>query len=152
MGRVYSDVGLELTKSFEGLRLRSYQDSGGVWTVGYGHVGAEAAPGRCITEPEAAALLRRDVEVAVCTVNAAVTRELAQHEFDALVDFCFNVGCGAFRRASVLLCANAGDGTGVQGHLREWVKIGGKPSPGLARRRAAECAMWRGDGWRRATL
>lgn len=31
-----SDDGMALIKRFEGLRLQAYQDSVGVWTIGYG--------------------------------------------------------------------------------------------------------------------
>lgn len=31
-----SKNGIELIKRFEGLRLKAYQDSVGVWTIGYG--------------------------------------------------------------------------------------------------------------------
>ena len=37
----YSDQGLALTEQFEGLRLTAYQDSVGVWTIGYGHTGRD---------------------------------------------------------------------------------------------------------------
>lgn len=32
-------------KRDEGLQLEAYQDNGGVWTIGYGHTGAEVTPG-----------------------------------------------------------------------------------------------------------
>ena len=32
-----SEVGVELIKEFEGCRQVAYQDSVGVWTIGYGH-------------------------------------------------------------------------------------------------------------------
>lgn len=42
----YSGDGLALTRRFEGLRLDAYQDCAGVWTIGYGHTGADVTPGR----------------------------------------------------------------------------------------------------------
>lgn len=36
-------------KEFEGLRLRAYRDSAGVWTIGYGHTRGVKA-GQAITE------------------------------------------------------------------------------------------------------
>ena len=30
-------AGLDLIKRWEGLRLTAYQDSVGIWTIGYGH-------------------------------------------------------------------------------------------------------------------
>ena len=32
-----SQDALSLVKASEGLRLQAYQDTGGVWTIGYGH-------------------------------------------------------------------------------------------------------------------
>ncbi len=49
----YSDKGLALTKQFEGLRLTAYQDSIGVWTIGYGHTGSEVHRNLTITEHHA---------------------------------------------------------------------------------------------------
>ena len=37
----YSAEGLALTKRYEGLRQKAYQDYGGVWTIAYGHTGRE---------------------------------------------------------------------------------------------------------------
>lgn len=68
----YSDTGLTLTKQFEGLRLRAYQDCAGIWTVGYGHTGRDVMAGRGVTELEAEALLRADLRDAIACVNGAV--------------------------------------------------------------------------------
>ena len=38
-----SQKGLELIKRFEGCRLKAYQDSVGVWTIGYGTTNADKA-------------------------------------------------------------------------------------------------------------
>ena len=43
----YSSTGFALTRSFEGLRLEAYQDSAGIWTIGYGHTGPEVHCGQC---------------------------------------------------------------------------------------------------------
>ena len=69
----YSEKGLALTKSFEGLRLEAYQDVAGVWTIGYGHTGPELLSGMKITQADADALLRADVQTAVNFVNKKVT-------------------------------------------------------------------------------
>jgi lysozyme len=144
----YSSTGLMLTRSFEGLRLTAYQDSAGVWTIGYGHTGPEVHRGQCIREIEAEALLRADLTSAVRTVRKAVSVDLTQHEFDALVDFCFNVGRGSFLGSSLLRYVNQGgfDSAVVQFGL--WVHAGGKVVSGLVRRRAAEAALFAGHGFR----
>src|ERR1700743_31650 len=98
----YSDAGYALTEEFEGLRLTAYQDSVGVWTIGYGHTGADVTPDLTITQEQAGALLQQEVAASVSCVNAAVTVELAQNQFDALVDFTFNLGCGSLRSSTLL--------------------------------------------------
>jgi lysozyme len=143
----YSNTGLALTRTFEGLRLKAYQDSAGVWTIGYGHTGPEVHGGQCISEIEAEALLRADLTKAVQCVRRAVQVDLAQHQFDALVDFCFNTGRGSFLGSSLLRYVNqsAFDSAVVQFGM--WIHAGGKVVPGLVRRRAAEAALFSGHGF-----
>ena len=142
----YSDAGLSLTKQFEGLRTEAYQDTAGVWTIGYGHTGRDVKAGRQITALEAEVLLRADMRDAVATVNRTVEVDLEQHQFDALVDFCFNVGCGHFERSSLLGKVNLEDFAGAAVQFGLWVNVDMKPVPGLVRRRAAEASLFRGLG------
>ena len=51
-----SQTGVALLKHFEGLELEAYQDSVGVWTIGYGHT-KHAIKGMVITEEEAEEML-----------------------------------------------------------------------------------------------
>ena len=141
----YSDAGLVLTKAFEGLRLKAYQDSAGIWTVGYGHTGRDVRPGRLVSEFEAEVLLRADLRDAIACVNRAVEVEIEQHQFDALVDFCYNTGRGNFERSSLLGKLNLEDFAGAAVQFGLWVNVDQKPVPGLVRRRAAEAAMFRGE-------
>ncbi len=142
----YSDTGLALTKQFEGLRLGAYQDCAGVWTVGYGHTGRDVQPGRHVSEFEAEVLLRVDLRDAVLCVNRYAEVPLAQHQFDALVDFCYNAGRGNFMRSSLLGKVNLQDFEGAAVQFGLWVNVDQQPVPGLVRRRAAEAAMFRGQG------
>lgn len=88
---IISQNGIDLIKQFEGLRLNAYQDTGKVWTIGYGHTGEEAQPGNTITEKEAEDLLRKDCEYAENEVNK-LSVEFTQNQFDALCSLVFNVG------------------------------------------------------------
>lgn len=90
----YSVKGLALTEQFEGCRLTAYQDQVGVWTIGYGHTGADVTAGLTITGAQAQALLSQDVSSAAACVNNVVAVRLTQEEFDAMVDFVFNLGPG----------------------------------------------------------
>ena len=44
---------IALIKNSEGLRLNSYVDAAGVWTVGYGHTGTDVGPAMTITNARA---------------------------------------------------------------------------------------------------
>jgi lysozyme len=138
----YSDNGLELTKSFEGLRLEAYQDVGGVWTIGYGHTGPDLLAGMKISQADADAMLRADLSVAVACVSRGVTEKISQAQFDAMTDFCFNVGRGNFLQSSLLRKVNVGDFEGAAAQFLLWVNAGGKRVEGLERRRQAERAMF----------
>lgn len=142
----YSDAGLALTKSFEGLRLEAYRDVGGVWTVGYGHTGPDLLAGLKISQADADALLRADLSAAVACVNRAVMEEISQPQFDALVDFCFNVGRGNLLQSNLLRCVNRGEFESAAAQFLLWVNAGGKRIDGLVRRRQAERAMFLASG------
>lgn len=143
----YSSTGFALTRNFEGLRLKAYQDSAGVWTIGYGHTGPEVHNGQCISETEAETLLRSDLAAAVQCVRNAVRVGLAQHQFDALVDFCFNVGRGSLLGSSLLRYVNQEEFDSAAVQFGLWVHAGGKVVAGLVRRRAAEVALFSGQGF-----
>lgn len=142
----YSETGLALTRSFEGLRLDSYQDPAGIWTIGYGHTGPDVKPGQRISEFEAEALLRADIAPAVACVRRGVRVDLNQDQFDALVDFCFNTGRGSFLNSSLLRYVNRSEFDSVVVQFGLWVHADGEVLPGLVRRRAAEAALFAGQG------
>lgn len=131
----------------EGKRLSAYQDSVGIWTIGVGHTAAAGTPapvkGMTITDAECDAILARDLATFEAGVGAAVTVPLAQHQFDALVSFAFNVGLGALRGSTLLRKLNAVDYEGAAAQFGAWVKAGGKTLPGLVSRRADEAALFR---------
>ncbi len=141
-----SQRGIDLIKSFEGLELEAYQDSVGVWTVGYGHTdhaGApEVTPGMRITEDEAEAILRRDLGQYERGVERLVKVPLNQNEFDALVSWTFNLGVGNLSKSTALTRLNNGDRPGAAEALTWWNKAGGKVLAGLTRRRNAEAALF----------
>ncbi len=140
----YSDAGLNLTKRYEGLRLRAYQDQGGIWTVGYGHTGPGAVPGAEVTPLEAEVLLRADLRTALNCINSAVQAPVQQCQFDALVDFCFNTGSTNFLHSTLLRKVNARDYPGAAEQFCLWIHVNGEVNRGLQRRRVAEKAMFCG--------
>ena len=138
----YSREGLALTEQYEGCRLTAYQDQVGVWTIGYGHTGADVTPGLNITLAQAEALLAQDVLAAARCVNNLVKLQLTQGEFDALVDFVFNLGPGNFLRSTLLTALNAGDFAKAAAQFECWDRAGGVVVAGLLRRRQAELGLF----------
>lgn len=133
----YSKTGLALTERFEGCRLVAYQDVTGVWTIGYGHT-FQVKPGMTCTQAEADAWLETDIQFAAHCVNRAVKVPLTQGEFDGLVDFVFNVGCGNFEGSMLLMMLNAGEYSQAAAQFARWDKAGGKELAQLLARRQAE--------------
>jgi len=138
----YGKDGLALTEQFEGLELTAYQDQVGVWTIGYGHTGPDVYPGLTITQNDATSLLLQDVNTAANCVNQLVTVPLTQDEFDALMDFVFNLGTHAFAGSTLLRLLNAGDFDGAIGEFVKWDHAGGQVVAGLLRRRQAEAQLF----------
>ena len=140
-GMRLSDSGVDLIKNFEGLRLSAYQDSAGVWTIGYGHTGG-VKPGDRISQGQAEALLRKDTGWAQDAVRQQVHVPLTQDQFNALTSFTFNLGAGALQSSTLLSKLNAGDYAGAQAEFGRFVHAGGRVLQGLVRRRAAEADLF----------
>lgn len=133
----YSKTGLQLTERFEGCRLTAYPDTGGVWTIGYGHTHG-VLEGMTCTREQALAWLEQDTREAAAAVNRLVTVPLKQAHFDALVDFVFNLGVGAFARSTMLKDINAGNLAAAAAQFPLWDHDAGRVLAGLLHRRLAE--------------
>lgn len=140
----YDKQGLDLTEFSEdsgGPHLVAYQDSVGRWTCGYGHTHG-VGPDTTCTPAGAEEWLLQDVAEAVYAVKFYIDIPLSQEEFDALVDFCFNVGSGNFAHSTLLAKLNQRDYQGALEEFQKWDIAGGKVLPGLKSRRAAEAALF----------
>jgi lysozyme len=142
--------GLALIKQFEGLRLEAYQDSAGVWTIGYGHTAVAGPPapasGLCMTRAEAEALLARDLGAYEAAVASALKRPPGQHQFDAMVSLCFNIGARNFARSRLVRAFNEGDHARAAELFLPWNRAGGSALAGLTRRRLAEKRLFLSRG------
>ena len=138
-----SAQGLELIKNSEGFRSQQYLDASGLATIGYGHrvVPPESFPNG-ITEEQAAAILLTDVRRAEQAISRLVAVPLSQGQFDALVDFCFNVGAGRLATSTLLKELNEGQYAHAGLELLRWDYAAGQPNAGLKARRTAELQLW----------
>lgn len=132
-----NNLGLKLIKDFEGLRLTAYQDSVGVWTIGYGST-LNINRGMVISEKEAEQRLLEDLRIAESDVNRLVKVSLTSNQFSALVSFVFNLGGSAFADSTLLRLLNAGKYKEAADQLLRWNKAGKTELEGLTRRRKAE--------------
>lgn len=134
-----SKIGRVVLTAREGIRLHAYRDSKGIWTVGVGH--AYGPPtvhmGMSITADEADQILAADLVKFETTVNEAARVPLADHEFDALVSVCFNIGQFGFSHATFMTRLNAGDRRGCAAAFSMWEK-----NSELIGRREAEKAQF----------
>lgn len=138
----YSKSGLHLTEQFESCKLTAYQDSRGVWTIGYGHT-RDVRAGMTCTQQQAEQWLAEDIAWAESTVNRLVHVPLTAGEFDALVDFVYNVGSGNFAHSALLKLVNNDDLEHAAAEFEKWDKSGGKIVAGLLRRRQDEAQEFR---------
>lgn len=124
-------------KRFEQLRLTAYQDSKGVWTIGYGHT-AGVKRGDTITAAQAEAFLRADLSTAE-TAASRVRNITTQGRFDAVVDFIYNCGAGNFNASTLKKYIESNRKVWeIQEQFTKWVNCGGQKLGGLVTRRIWE--------------
>ena len=133
--------GTKILKFFEGCKLTAYQDSVGVWTIGYGHTKG-VYEGMTITQEEAEQMLLTELEEYEGYVEKYVTVPLTQNQFDALVVWVYNLGPTNFRNSTLLKELNSGNYTAAGKEITRWNKAGGKVLAGLVRRREAEAKLF----------
>lgn len=126
----------------EGLRLRSYKCSAGIWTVGVGCTGFDIGPNTVWTETYAMqrfdeALLRREQ-----AVERLVKVPLSDRQFGALVSLVYNIGVGNFEKSTLLKKLNAGGYAPAGEEFMRWVFAGGRVVDGLRVRRSEEKALF----------
>jgi lysozyme len=138
-----SPAGLDLIKQSEGFRSYAYLDAAGIATIGYGHriLPTESFPNG-ITEAQAEEILSTDVCSAEQAVQRLVLVALTQGQFDALVDFCFNLGAGNLTASTLLKELNAGQYEAAREQLLRWDHVGTQENAGLKARREAEFQLW----------
>jgi len=137
-----SAAGIELLKQFEGCRLTAYQDSVGVWTIGFGTT-AGVKEGQTISQVKAEEYLRSDLAIFEKAVTESLKVPVNQNQFDALVSFTYNVGVSAFRSSTLLNLINEKtDKKVVAAEFSKWVKAGNQTLPGLVSRRKAESELF----------
>ncbi len=129
----------------EGICLRPYLDSVGVWTLAGGATASEGIDiksmdkTKYITMDYAMELFNKGIGKYVKAVNMALDVDVNQQQFDALVSICYNIGCGGMAGSTFIKRINAGDSTTlVSNAIMMWCK----PKE-ITTRRAKEARLYR---------
>ena len=138
-----SELLLNKIIDFEGCKLTAYKCPAGVWTIGVGHTKG-VKQGQTITEAQAMSLLKGDLLPCENYVNNLGVCK-TQGQFDALVDFAFNLGTAALGRSTLLKYIRAKK---PERYIREefgkWVNSKGMRLKGLVIRRQWEADRYYG--------
>jgi len=130
---------LTLLKFFEGCRLTAYQDIRGVWTIGFGHTGDDVYEGLTISQDQSDNLLQQDLAKFVTGVaNLLEDCTVTQSQFDALIDFSYNLGTHALSESTLLKLIKAGDMDNAANEFPRWSHAGATVVRGLYIRRMTE--------------
>ena len=138
--------GLNFTRSQEGRALRAYQDTTGVWTLGYGLTNYDRGlpwrigPGVTCTEDQAEWFLYKSLRdnylPAVLRVLDQTRLAKPQGAVDGGLDMHYNTG--GILKASWPRELNAGNMAAAKASLESWNRAGGRVLSDLVRRRAGE--------------
>lgn len=134
---------IDLIVKFEGFSSVPYLCPASIPTIGFGSTRyADGTKVKLIdmpiTEVEAMELLRETLVNFEKCINKNVKVPLNQNQFDSLVSFVYNVGCGNFEKSTLLKKLNEEDYIGASDEFVRWNKANGVPLRGLTARRLAE--------------
>jgi lysozyme len=134
----------KLIAEFEGFEEKAYQDSAGVWTIGYGSTrnpitGLPVKKGDTITNAKALEWLKMQTSASQGDVNRLVKVPINENQRTALTSFVYNIGPTRFAKSTMLRKLNAGaPKQEVAAEFMRWIYAGGKVIPGLKIRRELE--------------
>ncbi len=145
-----SKAGIALIKHHEGVRSRPYRCAANLYTVGVGHLIGDGKHlpdswNRTFSAEEIDGLLKSDLRRFELGVHKMLPNvPLRQHEFDAIISFCFNLGLGCFQRSTLRQALLRGDKKAAMESLVKYCRAGGKILRGLQIRRLDEKALFEG--------
>lgn len=139
--------GYKLIQQFEGLKLKAYQDSVGIWTIGYGNItypnGKKVKKGDTITREEAEIMFKNTANNFAIKVRKLIDVSLTQNQFNALVSLAYNIGLGAFEKSTLLKLVNSSPNSpAIKDQFLRWKFAGGKEIKGLLNRRIKESEVY----------
>ena len=135
-----TDLAAGIVRTFEGCRLKSYKDIGGIWTIGWGHTGPEVVEGLIWTQEQADMALALDLNKAGGQVGHLVMGRLSDQQLGALISFEFNLG--ALGSSTLLKLVNGGEFLAATREFVIWDHVSRNEIKGLLKRRLTEALMF----------
>lgn len=139
-----SPEGLAELASYEGVGLKKYLDSVGVETIGLGSTKSDIPDlhswswDKEITIQQAFDLYKNHLQKYIDAVNDALKVPVFQHQFDAIVSICYNIGIGGMKNSTFMKKINDGSSDISVG---EAIRMWNKP-PEIKKRRAKEALLY----------
>ena len=139
---------IELIKKFEGFSSKPYLCPAKICTIGYGATfypnGKKVTmTDKPVTEAEGVELLKDMLTKFEQYVDSYCIDKITQHQFDALVSFCYNLGPSNLKSSTLLkkVNINPNDET-IRAEFMKWTKASNKVLKGLVLRRTAEADLY----------
>lgn len=118
----FSAEGLRMLKVWEGLHQRPYMIGTQAY-IGYGHRISSLSAMTYVSIDQANSLLITDINSITNMVQSAITGNITQGQFDALVDFGYTISSTKFMGSDVVSKMNSGDIPGACTALAQWCYV-----------------------------
>lgn len=134
----------KLIAQFEGLRLKAYKDTGGIWTIGYGstkdpYTGISVKESDVISKETALDWLNKDIGQRQIAIRKLLKVPVTSNQLAALTSLAYNIGLGAFQRSTLLRLLNQkAPIKDVADQFLRWNKVNNVEVKGLTNRRILE--------------
>lgn len=134
----------KLIAQFEGLRLKAYKDTGGIWTIGYGstkdpYTGISVKESDVISKETALDWLNKDIGQRQIAIRKLLKVPVTGNQLAALTSLAYNIGLGAFQRSTLLRLLNQkAPIKDVADQFLRWNKVNNVEVKGLTNRRILE--------------
>ena len=134
--------GPTLALAFESCRLTAYQDSGGRWTIGWGHTGPEVVEGLVWTQEVADATFALDWHERTSELIPMLSVLIGPGQLAALQSFVYNLGIGSFETSHLRYLVNSKQWLAAAPEFLRFDHVAGREDKGLLHRRVVEALVW----------
>src|SRR6478736_310899 len=108
-----------LLAGVEGLSTKSYQDTGGVWTICYGYTHG-VTRGQTASKEQCWTMLKEEAQAVATQIAPYIKTDLNPNQYAALISFCYNVGVYNCKTSTLFTLINRGDLVGAGKQFARW--------------------------------